>query len=428
MCEMRILRLGSVGPSVQLLQLALNRAGSGTLITDGIFGSGTRSALLRFQRERGLAPDGVVGAETHRRLLPWYMGYATRRVRPGDTLWAIAGEYGSDVEALRLANPGVQANNLPVGSELIVPLPFPVVPTDISWFSALTGYCVRGLAARYPFIQTGEIGRSVMGRPLWRLTLGAGESRVLYNASHHANEWITTPLLLKFAEDLAAAFSVGGELYGMSAAEILSYASLGIVPAVNPDGIDLVTGELQSGEYYEAAARLARAYPQFPFPSGWKANIRGIDLNLQYPAGWEQARENKFAQGIVSPAPEDFVGAAPLSAPEARAMYDYTLALSPALTLAYHTQGEVIYWRFLDYEPVGSRAIAESFSSASGYAVEATPYLSGFAGYKDWFLQDFDRPGYTIEAGRGENPLPLSDFDGIYAKNLGILMLGAVLT
>ena len=107
-------------------------------------------------------------------------------------------------------------------------------------------------------------------------------------------------------------------------------------------------------------------------------------------------------------------------------MYDYTLALAPALTLALHTQGEVIYWRYLDYEPPQSRRIGEIFSEASGYTLEETPFASGFAGYKDWFIQNYDRPGYTIECGLGENPLPLSQFESIYAANLGILTLAAL--
>ena len=57
---------------------------------------------------------------------------------------------------------------------------------------------MRGLAARYPMLAVGEFGRSVLGRPLWYLTLGSGPKLVFYNAAHHANEWITTPLLLTF--------------------------------------------------------------------------------------------------------------------------------------------------------------------------------------------------------------------------------------
>ena len=425
---MRLLKIGSTGPAVQLLQLALNRAGYGPLDTDGNFGPGTEAALRRFQAGRGLPADGVAGNQTHRAILPWYLGYITHPVRRGDSVYALAQRYGSSMEAILLANPGVRPEALPLGQELVIPFSFPVVPTNIAYCSALVSYCVRGLAARYPFIGTGEIGRSVMGRPLWRMNLGSGENRVLYNAGFHANEWICVPLLLKFVEELAAAFAAGGRIFSVSAAELMDYASLYLIPAVNPDGIDLVTGELQSGEYYAAARRIGANYLQFSFPDGWKANIAGTDLNLQYPAGWEQAREIKYAQGIVSPAPADYVGPSPLSAPEARAMYDYTLALDPSLILAYHTQGQVIYWKFLDYEPENSRQIAATFSAVSGYGVEETPYASGFAGYKDWFIQQFDRPGYTIEAGLGVNPLPISQFDRIYRDNLGILTMGALVT
>ena len=425
---MRLLKYGSSGPAVQLLQLALTRAGYGSLDTDGLFGRATQSALQRFQRSMGLNPDGIMGPLSHRAILPWYLGYVLHRVRPGDTVFSLARHYGSSQDAIFLANPGLDPLMLLPGQELVIPFSFPVVPTGISFFSALVGYCVRGLAARYPFIATGEIGKSVMGRPIWRLSLGTGRNRVLYNASHHANEWICTPLLLKFTEELALAFASGGRIFSQSAAELMDYASIYIVPAVNPDGIDLATGELQSGEYYQAARRIAADYPAYPFPQGWKANVQGVDLNLQYPAGWEQAKEIKFAQGIVSPAPADYVGGSPLSAPEARAMYDYTMALDPSLILAYHTQGEVIYWKYLDFEPPNSRNIAGTLSAVSGYAVEDTPYASGYAGYKDWFIQDFDRPGYTVEAGKGQNPLPISQFDSIYRDNLGILTMSALVT
>lgn len=425
---MRVLRLGSTGSSVQLLQLALRRAGYGDLETDGRFGGATRAALIAFQAAMGLQADGIAGSASHRALLPWYTGYRVQSIARGDTLWAIAQRAGIPLEALITANPGLAPDNLQVGARLIVPLGFDVVPTGIDYSSALVGFCVRGLAARYPFIRTGEAGKSHMGRPLWTMTMGEGQNRVMYNAAHHANEWITTPILLRFAEQLAAAYAGGGSVFGTPAAEILSYSTLCLVPAVNPDGIDLVTGDIVAGEYYDHARAIAADYPQFSFPDGWKANIQGVDLNLQYPAQWEQARENKFAQGIRSPAPADYVGSAPLVAPESRAMYDFTLAFNPALILAYHTQGEVVYWRFADYEPTGSRQIAELFADVSGYAVEDTPFASGFAGYKDWFIQDYDRPGYTIEAGLGINPLPISDFPAIYEKNLGILTLGTLVT
>lgn len=419
---MKILSYGMRGPQVQLLQLALERAGFSAGAADGIFGQNTLRVLRRFQESRELVPDGIAGRATHAALRPFYTGYLTHVLRPGDSFYRLAAAYGTTVAAIAAANPGLNPMNLPVGASVTVPLSFAVVPTNIDWCSELVAFCCEGISMRYPFVARGSIGQSVMGRPLWRLTLGNPENaRVLYNAAHHANEWITVPLLLRFTEELARAYAFDLEIFGKNARSLLQSTELSVIPCVNPDGLDLVTGDLDGGAYYEGVRSIAAAYPAIPFPNGWKANIRGTDLNLQYPAGWENARDIKFAQGFTSPAPRDYVGTAPLSAPEARAMYDYTLAYSPALTLSYHTQGEVIYWKFLNFDPPRAAEIARLFSAVSGYAVETTPYASGFAGYKDWFIQNYNRPGYTVEAGSGVNPLPIRDFSEIYRKNLGIL-------
>lgn len=425
---MRLLRSGNIGPGVQLLQLALNRAGYGELEQDGIFGPLTERAVRRFQTAQGIPADGIAGRDTHRHLLPWYTGSLQYRIQKGDTFAALAERYGSTAEDIILANPDAQPENLQIGETVTIPLAFPVVPTDIQYCSALVNFCIRGLQMRYPFIGTGDIGQSVMGKRIWYLKIGSGENQVLYNAEHHANEWITTPLLLKFAEELAAAYTKGENIFDYSAAKLFDYATVTLIPAVNPDGLDLVTGELQQGEFYKGAVNIADDWPDIPFPGGWKANIRGTDLNLQYPAGWEEAKKTKYAQGVRGPAPMDYVGPAPLSAPESRAMYDYTLALSPRLTLSYHTQGGEIYWRYGECEPEGSEKIGELFAKLSGYTLADPASVSSNAGYKDWFIEALDRPGFTIEAGRGTNPLPLSDFAQIYKENLPILTYGALVT
>lgn len=152
-----------------------------------------------------------------------------------------------------------------------------------------------------------------------------------------------------------------------------------------------------------------------------------MDLNLQFPAGWEDAKRIKFEQGFTTPAPRDFVGDGPLSQPESLALYNFTLQHNFRLVIAYHTQGQEIYWQFQNYTPQESLYIGNTFSQVSGYELTDTPYNSSFAGYKDWFIQDYRRPGFTIEAGIGNNPLPITQFNEIYNDNIGILVLGAVL-
>ena len=301
-----------------------------------------------------------------------------------------------------------------------------IVNTTVPITSASSEEMMQQLAAAYPFLRTGIIGATAQGRPLRTLVIGSGPRRVIYTAAHHANEWITALVLLKFAENLAEAIETGSSIYGIPASDIAQAATIYMVPMVDPDGVDLVVGAIQPGSAaYEDARRIADTFPFIPFPNGWKANLAGVDLNLQYPAGWLQAREIKFMQGFSRPAPRDYVGRAPLDQPESRALADYTIAMDPALVLAYHTQGQEIYWQFKDIEVPGARELGEKFAAASGYQLAETPYASSFAGYKDWFIQNFRRPGYTIEAGLGDNPLPLSQFDEIYRDNIGILTLAA---
>ena len=278
-----------------------------------------------------------------------------------------------------------------------------IVSTNIPITSARNTQLIQALARQYPIISVRQFGTTAFGRPLWAMTIGSGERKVLFTAAHHANEWITAYVLLRFAEELAAAISSGGTLYGIPAST-LANTEITLVPLVDPDGVDLVTGAIAPGSVeYELARILGDNYPDIPFPDGWKANLMGVDLNLQYPAGWLRAREIKFSQGFTRPGPRDYVGRAPLNQLESRALAELTEEIDPDLVLAYHTQGKVIYWQFDDIEVPGAEALANDFARTSGYGLEEVPMESAFAGYKDWFIQYFRRPGFTIEVGEGEN-------------------------
>ncbi len=302
-----------------------------------------------------------------------------------------------------------------------------IVPTDVPMTSALSEQSIRELESRYPFVKVENLTTTVFGRPVLALEIGDGEREVLFTAAHHANEWITATVLLKFAEELAEAIQSGGKIWGVPARTVAEVATIRLVPMVNPDGVDLVTGAVSEGSVeYTTAQGIAAGFPDIPFPDGWKANLLGVDLNLQYPAGWLKAREIKFGQGYTRPAPRDYVGRAPLTQRETVALARYTEDVDPALVLAYHTQGKVIYWQYEDYAVPGEEALAEEFARVSGYALEETPENSAYAGYKDWFIKTFRRPGFTIEAGSGENPLPITQFPEIYRDNLGILVTAAL--
>jgi g-D-glutamyl-meso-diaminopimelate peptidase len=416
---------GSKGPNVKLVQSLLNKIGYNAGLIDGIFGIITQQAVIAFQRNNGLVPDGIVGPATWSVIIRLLRGYDIYSIRPGDTLYNIARSYFTTVNAILTANPGINPLALSIGQKIVVPYGIDIVFTDIDYTYEIIELQIQGLKARYPFLETGTIGTSVMGKNLYYIRLGHGPREISYNGAHHGNEWISTPLLMKFVENFSKAYSVGGNIRGYNITNIFNSSSIYIIPMVNPDGVNLVTyWPNYTNPAYVQAAQLNTT--GLPLPRVWKANIRGVDLNVNYPAKWEEEKRLQIEQGITAPAPRDYGGEAPLSEPETLAMYNFTRRHNFRLVIAYHTQGEVIYWQFLDLAPPEALTIANIFSRASGYTVVDIAGEAAYAGYKDWFIQDFGRPGYTIELGRGVNPLPISQFDRIYAQNQEIMLLGAV--
>lgn len=422
---MTTLNIGSAGPDVKLVQSLLNRIGYNAGPVDGDFGTATQQAVIAFQRNNGLYPDGIVGPATWAVFDRLLRGYDIYNVRGGDTLYSIAAKYYTTVNAIITANPGINPDFLTIGQRITVPYGIDIVFTDIDYTYEIMQRQIQGLKARYPFLETGTFGTSVMGKNLYYIRLGSGTNHISYNASHHANESICTPLLMKFTENFCKAYSLRGSLQGYNLAAIFNRTSIYIIPMVNPDGVDLVAyWPNYTDPAYIRAAQLNRTGR--PLPDVWKANIRGVDLNVNYPALWDREKQEETEQGITSPGPRDFGGDAPLSEPESRAMYDLTRQHGFRLVIAYHTQGEVIYWQFQNMAPPQSLPIARQFGQISGYEVVPGTGEAAYAGYKDWFILDFRRPGYTIEAGRGVNPIPMTQFPVIYRQNEGIMLLAAV--
>jgi len=367
---MTILKTGSSGPLVSFLQLTLKDLELYFGEIDGIFGPNTLKAVKSFQKNNNLDPDGIVGDVTWNALLR-YMSVPT-----------------------------------------IIPYTYEILMLNIETFKS-----------KYNFLSFGIIGESVMDKTIPYIKLGTGKKQLLYVAGTHANEWLCCTLLMKFIEDFSNAYITGDKIFDRFTSELYNEATIYIVPMLNPDGIDLVTSTLnKNSTEYLNAKNISNNYPNIRFPDGWKANITGIDLNLQFPAMWEQAKEIKFNQGYTSYAPRDFVGNFPLEAPEAVALYDFTINNDFELMLTYHSQGEVIFWKFLDYNPPNAFEIGKKFEALSGYPLQDTPYASSFAGFKDWFIQTYNRPGYTFEVGIGTNPLPVTQFDIIYEDNIGVLV------
>jgi len=300
-----------------------------------------------------------------------------------------------------------------------------IVRTNIPYTYAVLKRDMEEMKKWYPFLEVGTAGKSVLGKDLYYLKLGNGPNEVFYNGAHHALEWITAPLLMKFIENLARAYKGGSSIGGYPAEEILCKSAIYVVPMVNPDGVDLVLEGLQKDHpYYEKLLEWNGG--RTDFSKVWQANIRGVDLNHNYDASWQESKEAELKLGINGPGPTRYSGPYPESEPESKAVADFTRSHDFKLVLAYHSQGEVIYWNYRNMAPPSALEIGRLLSEASGYPLDEVYGIAAYGGYKDWFIEKFKRPGYTVEVGLGKNPLPISQFPKIYQDNELLLLLAAV--
>lgn len=347
--------------------------------------------------------------------IPGYVA-TNYQIRPGDSIWSIAQNRNLPIDAILLVNPGLSTNRLQIGQTISVPLivTWRLVNGKQNYDYDTMRNDIRRLQNVYPFLQVSSIGNSVLDREIPEVLIGNGDKRVHFNGSFHANEWITTPITMTFLNDYLLSLTNQNTIRGIETSPLYTQTTLSIVPMVNPDGVNLVINGPPANEPWRS--RVIEWNNGSSDFSGWKANIRGVDLNDQFPAEWDLER----ARNPKTPGPRDYGGESPLSEPEAIAMADLTRRRDFARVLAFHTQGEVIYWGFQDLEPPETEVLAMEFSRVSGY--EPIQTIESYAGYKDWFIQDWRRPGFTIELGTGTNPLPLTQFDEIYEEALGIFL------
>lgn len=423
---MRTLKYGDTGNDVLIIQSILNKVGYGPVGSDGVFGDRTLAAVKDFQASNGLTPDGVVGPKTWSILERFLLGYANYTIKKGDTFYNIAKRFYTTLPRILAANPGLEPTKLNIGQKIIVPYGTDLITTDVGYTYEILDYNIRGLIKRYPFIKVEVPGKSTLGRNLYLLKIGEGPKKVFYNGAHHSLEWITAPLLMKWLENFAEGYVLNENIRGYNIRDIYEQSTIYIMPMVNPDGIELVINGLRmDNPNFNELIQWNNESDNFS--KTWQANNNGVDLNHNYNAAWEEYQELQNEMGITGPAPTRYSGPYPESEPESRTVADTTRNINPRLVLAYHTQGEIIYWDFMNMATAEAKRIGEMLAKVSGYTLEDTTGTSSYTGYKDWFIKQYRRPGYTIEVGKGRSPVPLSQFPKIYNDNEELMLLASVI-
>lgn len=274
----------------------------------------------------------------------------------------------------------------------------------------------------YPFVGCQAVGRSLTGRALFGLSLGQAARPVLFAAGFHGQEWMTSLIVLRFFERLCESVVKKAEIGSINAAGALAGRELIVVPCVNPDGAQIaIRGLAGAGCCGSVVQKISGGDL-----SGWNANARGVDINHNFDAGWDTLQRLEREAGITGPAPRQYGGTSPESEPETKAVTRLCRIRRPRHAAAFHSQGEEIYWQYGENNPPGAEEMAKVFAATSGYTLIENDGLASHGGFKDWFIEEFNRPAFTFEIGKGKNPLPLGDFENIYAALEKTLVLAAI--
>ncbi|MCR3922338.1 MAG: M14 family zinc carboxypeptidase [Firmicutes bacterium] len=254
---------------------------------------------------------------------------------------------------------------------------------------------INRLLTLYPQLLTVEvIGQSVEGRSLYAMRIGQGEHEILIDAAIHASEWLTTPLTMKMVEEYAH-HAHHGTLFGQhDVAVLLQEVSFWFIPMINPDGVTLVQSGPDAIIHGALAQQILSDSEDFTTFKGWKANSRGVDLNRQFPISWTTLTSVRD-----EPAPSHFKGHAPLSEPEAQALYDFARFRRPVLTLSFHQQGEWLFWY---HKQTGAQLerdekIVQALAAVTGYRYQY--YNDNGGKYMDFVITELGVPGITVEVG-----------------------------
>lgn len=271
---------------------------------------------------------------------------------------------------------------------------------------------IDALAGRCPFAENSVIGYSVMKNPIHCIKLGDGDIKVFINCAHHGLEYLTSAFIMRFLREYGDAIRSGENLFDYDVLKLRRKVTLYVVPMVNPDGVDIAVNGLDITNPHHQ--RLISMVGIHSFNRVWQANVRGVDINHNYNAGWRVVK--------ARPNPTQYAGPYSESEPETKVVVDFVRKMDFDMLMAFHSQGGEIYYDFDGMQAENSLKLAEKMAEASGYAVSVPEGAASFGGCKDWFIKEFGKAGFTVEIGHGENPLPLSMLDEIYEENARLIL------
>ena len=265
-------------------------------------------------------------------------------------------------------------------------------------------------------VNLSSIGSSILDKDIPLVTLGDEHAKksVLYVSTHHASENITTSVLVRFIQEYAEAYSRAGTICGLNIHNLFKMRKIYIVPMLNPDGVEYRLNGISDDNPIKDRVI---AYNNGESFANWNANARGVDLNHNYDVLFNEYKLYERANGIT-PGKTKYSGEYPESEPETSALVNLIKIIGDDLKgiITLHTQGEEIYCKSNGKAVKNTEIISRHVSRMCDYPICEANGSASYGGLTDYAIDKLNIPSYTIECGKGENPLDMKQLSGIYAR------------
>lgn len=258
--------------------------------------------------------------------------------------------------------------------------------------------CKNKIAEKYPFASTSTVGKSVMGRDIYALTLGAAEEYVLFVGGFHGTDHFTSGLLLTFFEELCRGLAENTAIEGLKVRKALSGRAIIVVPCVNPDGCEIAAlGKSGCGDRLDKIRQLAKGNLK-----GYGLNARGVDIDL------------------------NFCGRGSFSEPETAALVSLCREQPIRHAVVFGSGGREIITPGGEKIPARSNRMAEIMTTSTGYGISFNRNDRRREGFVQWFCGEHFKPAFkvlpSVPADMNE-----SDYIKVYKELRELMMLSSIM-
>lgn len=294
---------------------------------------------------------------------------------------------------------------------------YTVKPVDFDYSTNLKIF--EELTAEFSFLRPAIIGRTALGRGVFSLSLGNERNSVILAGGFHGSEWLTSLALYLFVERLCRSLVDKRLFCGVDLERAFSQLGITVIPSVNPDGTEIAVHGIEGAKGLKCFVSSVNCKDY----KKWNANALGVDINHNFNAGWEKLQQMEREVGINSPSFSRYGGPYAESEAETKALTRLCRMKRFRSCMALHSQGEELFWQYGENTPKESEMMAKILADSCGYKLVNNDGLYSHGGFKDWFIEEFRLPGFTMEIGRGENPLPKEELYDIYSDIEEALLL-----